>query len=75
MTEFMTGRHEAQIAALDDRMCRVETGVESMNEKLDKVIVSLAEKRGERRVVVYLAGVVGAFVSLIVTVIARAVWR
>lgn len=71
MPDFMAGRHEALIEALDARLCRVETGVEGMNDKLDGVIVRLAEKRGERRAVVYVAGVVGTLVSLIFTVLAR----
>lgn len=75
MPDFMAGRHEAQIEALDSRLCRVETGVDSMNAKLDGVIERLAEKRGERRAVGYLAALVGAIASLIVTVLARAVWR
>lgn len=75
MPDFIAGRHEAQIEALDARMCRVETGVDSMNNKLDGVIERLAEKRGERRVVIYLAGMVGAFVSLVITVMARVWYR
>ncbi len=62
------GVHEGRLQALDDRMCRVENTVEAINGKLDTIIESLAEKRGEWRATAYIAGLAGTLVSVIVAV-------
>ena len=61
------GRHSAQLDALHSRMCHVEEVIESMNTKLDSVLMTLAERRGERRfsfaAIGFLGTLVGTFVS------------
>jgi prefoldin subunit 5 len=64
MTDFELGRHEAQIQALTDRTERIET-------KLDTVILTLSERKGERRTIAYVATAAGGFGSLLVTVLAK----
>jgi hypothetical protein len=72
---FELGRHEAQIAGLDSRMCRVEFTVNDINTKVDGIALSLAEKRGERKALAYIASAAGGLAALIVTLIVRAVFR
>lgn len=59
------GRHSAQLDALHTRLAHVEETITSVDAKLDTVLVTLAEKRGERRVAVAVAGFMGSLVGIL----------
>lgn len=61
---FTAGRHEAMIETLSADMADVKASVA-------RIETTLAEKRGERRIILWLAGTVGAGASALVAVIAR----
>ena len=67
MSDFKLGEHEAKLSGLDDRVCRVESTVNEVNDKLDKVLDSLAERRGERKAAAYIAGLAATVVSLLLS--------
>lgn len=75
MSEFDLGRHEAMLDGLDSRMSGVETKVDGVDKKLDSVLQYIAEKRGERRMLVAIAGLAGAAASVVVTVFKLIVGR
>lgn len=60
-----------RLGNLDARCARVERVTSSMDEKLDAIVVSLAEKRGERKVFIWLATAAGGLGSIIVTIIVK----
>jgi len=68
MSEFDLGRHEAMIESLDSRMSGVEHTVTSMDKKLDSVLLHLAEKRGERKVLVLVASAAATVVSILIAI-------
>jgi hypothetical protein len=61
---FIAGQHEAQIKALYEDMASVKADVQWIREHL-------AERRGERRVSLYLAGTGGGIVATLVTFFGR----
>jgi hypothetical protein len=61
---FVAGQHEAAIGALTRDMAEVKATVL-------RIEISLAEKRGEKRATMWIAGSVGSIVSAIVALIAR----
>lgn len=67
MTDFELGRHAAQIQGLEDRTERIE-------QKMDTVLEILAERKGERRTVAYIASAAGALASLLITALLK-IWH
>jgi hypothetical protein len=65
------GRQMAQLEAMDSRVQRVESTVQAVDAKLDTVLETLAEKRGERRAALAIAGLAGTLVSIITTVVMK----
>jgi hypothetical protein len=63
------GRHSAQLEAMDNRLCKVETTVNTVNDKLDDVLMQLAEKRGERKAIATVATLAGGLGSLVITIL------
>ena len=53
----MLGEHERAIQDIDARTLRIETAVIEIRQQL-------AEKRGERRVAIWLAGVAGGLIAM-----------
>jgi adenylylsulfate kinase-like enzyme len=62
--QFTAGRHEALIETLSSDMTQVKAAVARIEN-------TLAEKRGERRTVLWFAGIVGAGASSLIAVLAR----
>lgn len=54
--EFKLGEHESTLQTLI-------TGQERMQKDVQRILVVLAEKRGERRVGIWVAGLVGGLAS------------
>ena len=71
MSDFTLGQHDAQLRALEDRSERIEASVSGMHSKIDSVILTLAERRGERKTIAMLAVPAGAIASIIVTVLLK----
>lgn len=61
MSDFTLGKHEQAIQTL-------LTGQEQMQRDLGEIRDILAERRGERRVGLWLVGAVGTAVSLLVSI-------
>jgi hypothetical protein len=59
------GVFQGRLEAMDARLERVENTSQNISEKVDAVLVNLAEKRGERRVAVAMAGFLGSMLGLI----------
>lgn len=68
MTDFDIGRHEAMLDALDGRTSRIENTVAGFDQKLDEVLLHLAEKRGERKMLFLVASAVSAAVSVLIAI-------
>lgn len=70
-TERDLGRYEEKINAIDARMCRVESTVDGLDEKLDRALEVLAERRGERKAIAILATAAGGAGSLVITLLLK----
>ena len=64
MTDFVLGQHEADLKQIGLRVASIE-------RKLDGVVLTLAERKGERKALAGLAAVVGGLMSLIVSIVVR----
>lgn len=66
MSDFKLGQHEASIAGIDRRLGTVETTVSGFDKKLDDILIHLAEKRGERKMLILVASAASAVVSAMI---------
>jgi len=71
MSDFTLGQHDAQLRALEDRSERIEASVSGMHSKIDSVITTLAERRGERKTIAVLATLAGGLGSVVITVLLK----
>jgi hypothetical protein len=65
------GLNEGHLKAVDERLVKVENTVNNISEKVDTVLIALAEKRGERRAAAYIAGLTASLVSIVIAVVAE----
>lgn len=68
---FRLGEHEGRLQALDDRACRVEHKVDLLGDKLDTVLQSLSERRGERKAAAWIASSLATVISIVIALFAR----
>lgn len=63
-SQFVAGQHEAIIKSLSEDMAEVKSAVQ-------RIELHLAEKRGERKAVLWIAGSAGGVVSAVIAIAAR----
>lgn len=68
---FKLGEHEGRLGALESGLLRVENTVDEVNSKLDTVLQTLAEQRGEKHATRTIAGAIATAVSIIIAVLAK----
>lgn len=61
---FIAGQHEALIKQLSDDMADVKSAVL-------RIELHMAEKRGERKAILWMAGSAGGVVSAVIAIVAR----
>lgn len=66
MSQFTLGQHDQAIQLILDRVERIE-------EKVDKLALALAERQGERRVVVWFVSVASGVVGALITTLGKAI--
>lgn len=71
---FRLGQHDAQLQSLDIRVGRIEASLEDVNTKLDTVLMALAERRGERKMIATIAALAGGLGSFVMSFIFK-VWE
>lgn len=59
------GRQQARLDAIEQRLMGLEGTVFGVDKKVETIIVTLAEKRGERRVATAVAGFGGSLLGLL----------
>ena len=59
------GRLEARVEAVSTRIDSVDRSVQAIDTKLDTVLNTLAEKRGERRMATAVAGFGGSLLGIL----------
>ena len=68
---FRLGEHNARLDALDGTTTRIERKVDMLTESVEDALLALAEKRGERRAAVYIAGLAATLVSIVIAIVTR----
>jgi hypothetical protein len=68
---FLLGQHSAQLVALAERSERTEVTVNSMNEKLDTIVIALAERKAERRTIAAVATAAGGVGSFLMSLLLK----
>lgn len=60
-----------RIGALDARVCRVETTVDKVDRNVEALLIQRAERKGERRVIAFVATLAGGLGSFVMALILK----